>query len=80
MMNLINIFCHCRDVYQRLVKTRKIVPKPEAPPPTVPMDYSWARVRTFIHVILLAGIRQYWFQKSFTLLPLFIPVFELLKI
>ncbi|XP_072376191.1 ATP-citrate synthase isoform X1 [Diabrotica undecimpunctata] len=30
-------------VYEQLVKQGVIVPKPEVPPPTVPMDYSWAR-------------------------------------
>ena len=30
--------------YQRLVKESIIIPAPEVPPPTVPMDYSWARV------------------------------------
>lgn len=31
------------SVYQELVKTGRIVPVQEVPPPTVPMDYSWAR-------------------------------------
>lgn len=31
------------DVYERLVLSGVIVPAPEVPPPTVPMDYSWAR-------------------------------------
>ncbi|KRF80279.1 ATP-citrate synthase isoform X1 [Drosophila virilis] len=30
-------------VYGELVKTGRIVPREEVPPPTVPMDYSWAR-------------------------------------
>uniref|UniRef100_A0A336M202 ATP-citrate synthase n=1 Tax=Culicoides sonorensis TaxID=179676 RepID=A0A336M202_CULSO len=30
-------------VYDDLVKSGVIVPAPEVPPPTVPMDYSWAR-------------------------------------
>lgn len=30
-------------VYRRLVEQGKIVPRAEVPPPTVPMDYSWAR-------------------------------------
>ncbi|XP_015040766.1 ATP-citrate synthase isoform X1 [Drosophila persimilis] len=30
-------------VYSELVKTGRVVPKEEVPPPTVPMDYSWAR-------------------------------------
>uniref|UniRef100_T1GK05 ATP citrate synthase n=1 Tax=Megaselia scalaris TaxID=36166 RepID=T1GK05_MEGSC len=31
------------QVYKELVKSGRIVPKEEVPPPTVPMDYSWAR-------------------------------------
>ncbi|CAH0387530.1 unnamed protein product [Bemisia tabaci] len=31
------------EVYVSLVKNGTIVPQPEVPPPTVPMDYSWAR-------------------------------------
>lgn len=31
------------SVYNELVKSGRIVPKEEVPPPTVPMDYSWAR-------------------------------------
>lgn len=30
-------------IYEQLVKLGLIVPAPEVPPPTVPMDYSWAR-------------------------------------
>ncbi|XP_076627273.1 ATP-citrate synthase [Colletes latitarsis] len=32
-----------QHVYEKLVKEGTIVPEPEVPPPTVPMDYSWAR-------------------------------------
>ncbi|XP_066144659.1 ATP-citrate synthase isoform X2 [Euwallacea fornicatus] len=32
-----------RSVYNSLVKKGVVVPAPEVPPPTVPMDYSWAR-------------------------------------
>ncbi|XP_030757355.1 ATP-citrate synthase isoform X2 [Sitophilus oryzae] len=32
-----------RSVYEGLVKQGVIVPAPEVPPPTVPMDYNWAR-------------------------------------
>ncbi|KAI4454679.1 atp-citrate synthase [Holotrichia oblita] len=32
-----------QSVYNNLVKQGVIVPLPEVPPPTVPMDYSWAR-------------------------------------
>ncbi|XP_014228463.1 ATP-citrate synthase [Trichogramma pretiosum] len=31
------------SVYDQLVKDGTVVPEPEVPPPTVPMDYSWAR-------------------------------------
>lgn len=33
-----------RSVYDDLVAKGVIVPAQEVPPPTVPMDYSWARV------------------------------------
>jgi len=36
------------DVYDTLVQSGVIVPEPEVPPPTVPMDYSWARVSNLI--------------------------------
>ncbi|KOC69415.1 ATP-citrate synthase [Habropoda laboriosa] len=32
-----------QTVYENLVKEGTIVPEPEVPPPTVPMDYNWAR-------------------------------------
>lgn len=32
-----------QKVYEQLVRQGVIVPAPEVPPPTVPMDYSWAR-------------------------------------
>lgn len=32
-----------RKVYQKLLQEGVIVPKEEVPPPTVPMDFSWAR-------------------------------------
>jgi len=32
-----------RKVYNELLKSGVIVPKPEIPPPPVPMDYNWAR-------------------------------------
>lgn len=33
----------CSSVYNELVHSGQIVPVEEVPPPTVPMDYSWAR-------------------------------------
>ncbi|XP_071108684.1 ATP-citrate synthase-like [Haliotis cracherodii] len=32
-----------REVYEKLVEEGAIVPQPEEAPPTVPMDYNWAR-------------------------------------
>ncbi|XP_050315629.1 ATP-citrate synthase isoform X2 [Anthonomus grandis grandis] len=32
-----------KSVFEALVKQGIVVPAPEVPPPTVPMDYSWAR-------------------------------------
>ncbi|KAG5887088.1 hypothetical protein JTB14_018256 [Gonioctena quinquepunctata] len=32
-----------QNVYDQLVKQGVILPAPEVPPPTVPMDYNWAR-------------------------------------
>lgn len=32
-----------KKVYDDLVQKKVIIPQPELPPPTVPMDYSWAR-------------------------------------
>lgn len=37
------------DVYSSLVSDGTIVPEPEVPPPTVPMDYSWARVSSIFN-------------------------------
>ena len=35
------------EVYTALVKSGEIEPQPEVPPPTVPMDYNWARVSVY---------------------------------
>lgn len=40
--------CKNRTVYDELVADGTIIPAQEVPPPTVPMDYSWARVRILI--------------------------------
>lgn len=40
--------CENRTVYDELVADGTIIPAQEVPPPTVPMDYSWARVRILI--------------------------------
>ena len=37
----------CRKVYDELLKKGEIVIKPEVTPPTVPMDYNWARVSKY---------------------------------
>lgn len=39
-----------RSVYQDLVAKRVIEPAEEVPPPTVPMDYSWARVSAQLYL------------------------------
>lgn len=39
-----------RSVYQDLVAKRVIEPAEEVPPPTVPMDYSWARVSALLYL------------------------------
>lgn len=45
--DFVNILLN-RSVYDELVANGTIIPAQEVPPPTVPMDYSWARVRNFI--------------------------------
>lgn len=42
--DFIHLFCLFRSVYEDLVSKGVIQPAGEVPPPTVPMDYSWARV------------------------------------
>lgn len=43
-----------QSVYEKLVKDGTVVPKPEVPPPTVPMDYNWARASfIFIYIDVL---------------------------
>jgi len=32
------------SVFTGLVETGKLIPKPDLLPPSVPMDYDWARV------------------------------------
>lgn len=41
---LIKVLVFFRSVYDDLVAKGVIQPAEEVPPPTVPMDYSWARV------------------------------------
>lgn len=33
-------------VFDNLVKSGELIPKPDILPPSVPMDYDWARVKT----------------------------------
>jgi hypothetical protein len=40
---------HYRQVYDGLVEDGTIVPKPDQAPPTVPMDFAWARVSLPLH-------------------------------
>lgn len=42
------------QVYQSMVASGLIVPAEEVPPPTVPMDYSWARVKYHIFYSIVA--------------------------
>lgn len=49
---LIAQLCVCRSVYEDLVAKGVIQPAEEMPPPTVPMDYSWARVSIPLSKIL----------------------------
>lgn len=51
-----------RDVYDKLVENGTIVPEPEQPPPTVPMDYTWARVSWFI----CSSTDLHWFPPTGT--------------
>ena len=39
-------FVFIRRVYDEMVTKGDIVPKEEVAPPTVPMDFNWARVST----------------------------------
>ena len=39
------LFTADRQVYAELVALGVITPREEVTPPTVPMDYNWARVR-----------------------------------
>ena len=44
--------CVFREVYEGLVADGVVIPKPEEAPPTVPMDYNWARVSVYSVFIL----------------------------
>lgn len=47
LYEFVGILCFsypCSSVYDDLVAKGVIQPAEEMPPPTVPMDYSWARV------------------------------------
>lgn len=56
------LFQPCRKVYESLVAKGDIVPQPEVAPPTVPMDYNWARVRVCLQfwTVLLTQSLVYW--------------------
>jgi ATP citrate (pro-S)-lyase len=43
-----------KKVYDDLVSKGVIVPKPEVAPPTVPMDFNWARVSFVIFMFSFA--------------------------
>lgn len=60
----IGSFYYDRTVYDELVANGTIIPAQEVPPPTVPMDYSWARVRTSI--ITPRWQNSFYFPHSIT--------------
>ena len=41
-----------RQVFSELVSTGVVIPKEEVAPPTVPMDYNWARVGYYFDFFL----------------------------
>ena len=41
-----SVFLFSRHVYDEMVAKGDIIPKEEVAPPTVPMDFNWARVST----------------------------------
>ena len=49
---IMGVFAIVRQVFSELVSTGVVIPKEEVAPPTVPMDYNWARVRK-VHCITL---------------------------
>jgi hypothetical protein len=57
-------FCvRLSSVYEQMVEKRLIVPSPEIVPPSVPMDYDWARVRKHFYYTSLSR-QQLHFLKS----------------
>ncbi|XP_057322341.1 ATP-citrate synthase [Microplitis mediator] len=66
------------SVYHDLVKKGTIVPAPELPPPTVPMDYSWARELGLIRkpASFMTSICD---ERGHELLYAGVPVTEVLK-
>ncbi|KAH0546822.1 ATP-citrate synthase [Cotesia glomerata] len=66
------------SVYHNLVENGTIVPEPEVPPPTVPMDYSWARELGLIRkpASFMTSICD---ERGHELLYAGVPVTEVLK-
>lgn len=44
-INVYTCIIYFRDVYEKLLDDGTIIPQTEQAPPTVPMDFAWARVR-----------------------------------
>ena len=38
-------------IFDELVKSGQLLPKPDLLPPSVPMDYDWARVRSNLRLV-----------------------------
>lgn len=52
----------CRQVYKDLLARGDIVERPEVTPPTVPMDYNWARVSSAVYFwsFIASSIQCLW--------------------
>ena len=50
------MFSLTRQVYEDLVSQGVIVPKEEVAPPTVPMDYNWARVSSGYRRLVILSV------------------------
>lgn len=62
--DVIHFFCLFRSVYEDLVSKGVIQPAGEVPPPTVPMDYSWARVSMLERVMRIESFYYTISDKS----------------
>ena len=51
-------------MYQKLLQEGIIVPKEEVPPPTVPMDFSWARVSKSTSRVILNLVLDRKYERT----------------